>query len=73
MKYILIKEKLLSIDVGEYTGYGIELQNEDGEIIKRISDIDIHKREVEKLCRLCNKLKLSEIHFLEVVEDYLTK
>ncbi len=73
MRYCLVEERLFDIDIGEYKTYGIELCNADGSIHKRISDIDTNRQRVEELCRLCNELKLSEIHFEDVIEDYLAK
>ena len=70
MKYYVIEEKFISAECEEYTSYGIELR-ENGCVISRISDIDTRMENVHNLCKLCNKLGLSELHFKDVVEDYL--
>ena len=72
LRYILIEEKITNEDIGTYISYGIELRYGE-EIIDRISDIGTDREGIENLCRLCNDLKLSPIHFREVVEDYLNK
>ncbi len=70
MRYYVIEEKFKSSEIGEYVSYGIELREGD-KVISRISDIDTNKKNIHKLCNLCNDLKLSEIHFMDVVEDYI--
>lgn len=70
MRYFVIEEKFISSECGEYIGYGIELR-ENGRVILQISDIDTQREKVNNLCELCNELGLSEIHFMDVVEDYL--
>lgn len=72
LKYVPFEEKLTDEYIGKYITYGIELFFE-GKLIDRISDVDTDREGVETLCRLCNDLKLSPIHFHEVVEDYLNK
>lgn len=72
MKYYVTEEMMFLEDVGEYKSYGIELR--DGErVIERIRDIDTDREGVEKLCALCNELELSQIHFRDVVDDYLSR
>ena len=70
MRYYVIEETFTSLECGEYIGYGIELRRGD-DVVLRISDIYTDKDSIHKLCALCNDLKLSEIHFMDVVEDYL--
>ncbi len=72
LKYCLIGEKIKNEYIGEYISYGIELRHGD-EVIESIKDIDTDGEAVGNLCRLCNELKLSPIHFRDVVEDYLAR
>lgn len=73
MIYRLIEETLFDIDIGNYITYGIELLDESGVVVNRISDIDTNRREVEELCERCNMLSLSPVHFRDVVDDFLVK
>ena len=68
IKYKLIKEKRHHPDLGIYTSYGIGVY--DGRTqLRKIPDISTDKRSVRKLCRLCNRLALSEEHIGDVVYD----
>lgn len=72
MRYSVTESMCFLEDAGEYKSYGIEL-SENGCVIERIDDIDINREEVEALCKLCNELYVSPIHFRDVVDDYLAK
>ncbi|MEE1220092.1 MAG: DUF6514 family protein [Ruminococcus sp.] len=53
------------------TLYGINvLQN--GLIVKSINCITHSKTDMQKLCDMCNKLKLEICHLDDIIEDYLT-
>ncbi len=53
------------------TTYGIVAYSQE-KIITAIPDISSSKREVKKLIRKCNKLKLSPEQLLDVVEDFIS-
>lgn len=71
MRYYLTEDIMFHEDIGEYKSYGIEIR-EGGCIVERIRDIDTKRERVEKLCELCNRQKLSPMHFRDVVDDYLS-
>ena len=72
MRYYVTEDMMYCEDVGKYRSYGIELR-EGERVIERIRDIDISREGVEALCKLCNKLELSPIHFRDVIEDYISR
>lgn len=70
MKYKIIKETLTHPDIGTYTTYGIIIRKR-GSVIRTISDVTTNKKELRKLCRLCNKLRLAPEHIEDVISDNL--
>lgn len=47
------------------TVYGIKSDNEE------YSELTTDVTEIEKLCQLCNEMKLDIVHFKDVVEDFI--
>ena len=72
IKYKLIKETLFHPDIGTYTAYGI-IAKKRCSVIRKISDITTNKKELRKMCRLCNRLRLAPEHIEDVVSDFLCK
>lgn len=69
-----LSETVISLENGIYsTVYGINAEDERGNIHMSFSDISPNKDEVIKLCARCNEGCLSEIHFSEVVEDFMAE
>ena len=70
VKYRIIKEKLHSEDVGEYTAYGLEMYAKSGACY-RISDKTVSYFKIRDLCRKCNKLNVSPINIYEIIDDFI--
>ena len=70
-KYILIRDTYT--DGTQYrTGYGIAVLDRESVTISTAHDLSPNENEVAELVRVCNGLKLSPIHFQDVIEDFLT-
>lgn len=48
-----------------HVGYGIKSPNH------RFENISCEREKIERLCDLCNKLNIAEIHLKDVIEDFL--
>lgn len=48
----------------DINSYGISFKN------KKINDVSTDKNKVLKLIEKCNKLKVSEIHIYDIIEDF---
>ena len=70
-QYILIRG-IYKDDVGTHTGYGIAATCDGSGIESVALDLSCHENEVTELVRRCNELKLSLVHFQDVVEDFLS-
>ena len=55
----------ITIEGENYITYGIY-----GETVS-VADISTDRERVEKLAELCNRLDLSEIHLIDVAEDFV--
>ena len=69
-KYSIFKENMSNED-GEYTSFGITIEDSNGDVIKSITDISTDEIVVRDLCERCNKGQLHPIHLYDVVEDFL--
>ncbi len=58
--------------VDNVTHYGIQMIS-NGDVIDYIKDISINRSNVEELAEKCNSLEVSEVHFRDVVLDYISK
>ena len=56
---------------GTHTGYGIAAINSNSVTISAAYDLSCDESEVTELVRRCNELKLSLVHFQDVVDDFL--
>lgn len=63
--YSIIKEIFKQEEIGEYSAFGIQIENEV------FHDISLNEKEMyDFICRI-NFYQLSPIHLKEVVEDFL--
>ncbi|MBR5542860.1 MAG: hypothetical protein IKU65_02040 [Oscillospiraceae bacterium] len=69
MKYIIFKETVFNEEMGEYMSYGISVR-EKGNEVRRFSDVCRSRKRVCRLCRLCNRLKVSAEQFDYIIEDF---
>ena len=72
VKYKIREDLLSSEEYGCYKSYGIDVLSNKA-VIKSIKDISLKKKPLKKLMQMCNRLKLSEIHINDVIEDFLSK
>ena len=70
-KYVLVSQAY-SDDTGNRIGYGIALVDRGRVTISAALDLSPDKAEVADLVRKCNRLKISPVHFQDVVEDFLS-
>ncbi len=56
----------ISVDGEKHISYGI-----DGDTVS-VNDISTDREKVEQFAELCNRLEVSEVHLLEVVEDFVS-
>lgn len=61
-----------------YLSYGIAAYvdaetNEAKQVIAHVSDVSPNRSTLEPLVQMCNMLRLSPIHLVDVVEDFLNK
>ena len=70
-KYVLVRDTH-SGDTGTHVGYGIAVVDHERVTISAALDLSRNETEVADLVKKCNRLKLSPIHFQDVVEDFLS-
>ena len=70
-KYVLVRDTY-SDDTGTHEGYGIALVDRNSATISAAHDLSCSESEVADLVRKCNRMKISPIHFQDVVDDFLT-
>ena len=70
-KYVLVRDTY-SDDTGTHEGYGIALVDRGNVTISAAHDLSCSESEVADLVRKCNRMKISPIHFQDVVDDFLT-
>ena len=59
-------------DDGTHTGYGIAAICH-GSVTRSVAlDLSCNESEVTELVRRCNEMKLSLVHFQDVIEDFLS-
>ena len=51
--------------------YGIDVTNEKGIVTNSVPNMFLKKHNAQKLVALCNELKLSPVHLMDVIEDAL--
>lgn len=69
-RYICLKERFAHSDIGKYTSYGVEVVNEDGIVVNKISDISSNRKLIEKLTTLLNQLGIPPFQLLTYVEAF---
>ena len=68
--YALREDTLLNENGKEINVYGVNCIH-CGKVTKSLADIFTDKEKAAEFVDLCNKSELSEIHFLDAVEDIL--
>lgn len=72
--YKVIKESISSIELGNYTAFGIVVYNETQDStqeIAHISDVFLNKADAINFVNRCNRLGLELVHLPLVIEDAL--
>ena len=74
--YGVVKE-IYSLGSSSRTSYGIaayadDVENGTATIVAFVHDVTTDKQALVELVSLCNRLELSTIHLMDVVEDFLT-
>ena len=74
--YAVVEEKYAHLN-GYRVSYGIVMyssaQNGKVSLMNSIHDITSNKKKLEKLVADCNRLQLSSVHIVDVVEDFLAE
>lgn len=72
MGYIYnLRTDLIAGQNGEsHTVYGIDLF-EEGHCVQSVGNIFLDPEEAKKFVSMCNRLKLSKVHLMDVIEDAL--
>lgn len=70
-KYVLVSDTY-SDDTGTHVGYGIAVVDRKRVTISAALDLSPNESEVADLVLKCNRLKISPIHFRDVIEDFLS-
>ena len=68
-KYALGEEKRISYGI---VAYANAEQDGTATIVASVRDITSDKKRLKKLVDDCNRLELSTVHLLDVVEDFLS-
>ena len=71
-----VTEEIYSLGISSRTSYGIAAyadseENGTATIVASVHDVTADKQSLDELASLCNRLELSTIHLLDVVEDFL--
>lgn len=71
-----VTEEIYSLGISSRTSYGIAAYADSEEngiatIVASVHDVTTDKQALDELASLCNRLELSTIHLLDVVEDFL--
>ena len=73
-RYVSVREKKRSIDVGTYVCYGLRAYRREGnrwQEVAYISDVCADGATVRRLARTCTQGNLDPCHLFDVVEDFL--
>lgn len=70
-KYVMICDTYKD-EVGTHTGYGIAVVDCRANTISAAPDLSTNESEVAELVSKCNERELSLLHFMDVVEDFLS-
>lgn len=54
-----------------YQAYGIEVQNECGNLIATIKDVSLNREKMEEFIEKLNEYGLSILHLEDAIEDFL--
>ncbi len=69
--YRFVEQHLYNEYIGYYRSYGVEISDENYNIIRIIDDVSVDKEAISSLVSLCNQLKLDVIHIDDVIDDFL--
>lgn len=75
VKYYYVKEKLHTLEFGNYTSYAISAykhHNNKRTRIAYISDVFLDESDARNFINLCNSMELDPIHLNEVIEEAIT-
>lgn len=75
IKYKVVEEKLYNVDIGNYTAFGIQMLAVSGRremILDTVSDVSLDRKKIEQFVLDLNKFKLSPIHLMDVIEDFIS-
>ncbi len=53
------------------TSFGVKVTNKAGHTVAEAKDISGDQAKVARLVQLCNNLELSNLHFFDVVDDFI--
>lgn len=62
---------LLKSNSENQTYFGIRATDDKNQTVAEIYNVSADGEKVERLVRLCNKLKLSSIHIFDVIDDLI--
>ena len=71
LRYEVVKESIISDEIGIYESFGIKAVNSEGKEMIRYDDISLNEHTVIELCEKCNDFQLDPVHLLEVIEDFI--
>lgn len=72
MVYYRLFEETRSVDDGkEYEAYGVAAFDDNGELICAAPDITAVKEKAIELAKVCERLQLSQIHLMDIANDYI--
>ena len=71
-----VTEEIYSLGISSRTSYGITAYAESEEsdtatIVASVHDITADKQALIELVSICNRLELSTVHLMDMVEDFL--
>ena len=70
--YKLRTDRISGQDGEVHTVYGIELF-EEGHCVQSVGDVFLDPEEADNFVSMCNRLQLSKVHLMDVIEDALIK
>ncbi|WRS28179.1 DUF6514 family protein [Oscillospiraceae bacterium MB08-C2-2] len=70
-RYNLSVTHIDDLDNLHYTTYGVQMLDEEGNLVAEYLDISTNKSFVERFIELCQKAQVALVHLGDVLEDYL--
>ena len=69
--YQCIESNFREQEHGEYIAYGIKITDEQNNLLRIVEDISVDKKKIQKLVKLCNRLKVDIEQIDDIIEDFL--